>query len=559
MREEYAQFLEHIPHVKRLSQLYTSYKRDNNLMDYDDLILLFRRLLEENGQVREELSLQYRYVMVDEYQDTNAVQADIVKYLASGHRNVMVVGDDSQSIYSFRGANYKNMFDFPKRFPGTKIIKLEQNYRSTQPILSFTNAIMSHAQETYTKCLFTQRLRGALPKVLDTSTEPEQAMAVCRSIKEEVGQGKSLRDMAILFRAAYHSFELEMELAKQGIPFVKYGGFKFMESAHIKDLLAHLRVVANRYDTVSWGRILRLVRNIGQGKSQAIIRWIKDGGVLPWQVSEWPGAGKGDNGLGALSHVLGKLCHKEISPDRAVDLAIDYYEPILQSKYDDFPRRERDLRQLVSMAGRYKGLRSFLDDVVLDPPTSLVDLRPKKDGDYLTLSTVHSAKGLEWQVVHIIWVVDGYFPSSRAYSNEESLEEERRLMYVAATRAKDRLVLYYPGRESRPVWSDYGGAGAGYRGGLSSFISALPRDVFDSGSTALFNRHRGTEPAYQEAAYPVQHKRRAEGFRPGDRVNHPAFGRGVISKFLGKEKVEVLFREAGRKLLHLEHTTLEKV
>jgi DNA helicase-2/ATP-dependent DNA helicase PcrA len=246
-------------------------------------------------------------------------------------------------------------------------------------------------------------------------------------------------------------------------------------------------------------------------------------------------------------------------PDRAVELSMDYYEPILQGKYDDFPRRERDLHQLVSMAGRYKRIRGFLDDVVLDPPTSLADLRPKKTEDYLTLSTVHSAKGLEWQVVHIIWVMDGYFPSSKAYSNEESLEEERRLMYVATTRAKDRLVLYYPSRESRPVWSDHGGTYAGYRGGLSSFIRALPHDVFDHGSTELFKRNRGMEPTYREAALETEDVCHKASLRPGDRVNHPAFGRGVISKFIGKEKVEVLFRKVGKKLLHLEYTTLEKM
>ena len=200
---------------------------------------------QQTREVRRELSRQYGYIMVDEYQDTNAIQADIVHQLAGAHRNIMVVGDDSQSIYSFRGANYRNMFEFPERFPDVKIIKLEENYRSTQPILDFTNAIMARASEKYTKCLFTRKAGGETPSVIDTRTEPEQALFVCRHVKETLAQGRALGELAVLFRAAYHSFELELELTRQGIPYVKYGGFKFMESAHIKDFLAHLRAIIN--------------------------------------------------------------------------------------------------------------------------------------------------------------------------------------------------------------------------------------------------------------------------------------------------------------------------
>ncbi|MDY7037917.1 MAG: ATP-dependent helicase, partial [Thermodesulfobacteriota bacterium] len=290
MGEEYAQFIEYIPQVSSLYQLYGGYKKNNQLMDYDDLILFLRKLLAENEPIRRELNDQYHYILVDEYQDTNAIQADIVKWLAFNHRNIMVVGDDSQSIYSFRGADYKNMFDFPVLFPDAQIIKLEENYRSTQPILSLTNAIMHQARNKYTKCLYTKRSDGEIPKVIDARTEPEQAMFICQSVKDQIDQGRSLKDMAILFRSAYHSFELEVELARQGIPYVKYGGFKFMESAHIKDLLAHLRVVVNKDDTISWGRILRLIKNIGQRKSQAIIKWMKTNQCLPFQMAEWPEA-----------------------------------------------------------------------------------------------------------------------------------------------------------------------------------------------------------------------------------------------------------------------------
>jgi DNA helicase-2/ATP-dependent DNA helicase PcrA len=557
MEEEYSQFLEHVSQVEKLKEAYREYKKENQLMDYDDLIVLFRRILLEREEIRTLLSEQYRYVMVDEYQDTNAIQSDIIKWLACGHRNVMVVGDDAQSIYSFRGANFKNMFEFPKVFSDAKIIRLEQNYRSTQPILNLTNALMEQAEEKYTKCLFTERQGGERPTVVDARTEPEQAMFVCRVIKEQLQRGRTLKDIAVLFRAAYHSFELEVELARQGIPFVKYGGFKFMESAHIKDLLAHLRVITNRDDSVSWGRILRLIKNIGPGRSQAIVNWMRENRMAATQVQEWPGAGKTDNGLKSLGELLVKLASKDLKPERAVELAIQYYEPILKEKFDDFPRRQKDLEQLLPMASRYQKLRSFLDDLALEPPSSLADMTPEQRGDCLTLSTVHSAKGLEWSVVFIIWATEGYFPSARSSQNEEGLEEERRLMYVAATRAKDHLILCYPGQETGYGWSS--GYNTASRG-LSSFIQALPQGLFEFRSMGAAEKVRWPSIA---ASAPYKAKEPLPefpaGLRAGDRVKHPAFGHGVISKRVDKEKVEVLFRDFGRKLLHLGYTSLEKI
>jgi DNA helicase-2/ATP-dependent DNA helicase PcrA len=528
-------------------------------MDYDDLLIFFRQILSKNRELRGKLGQQYSHVMVDEYQDTNGIQADIVRWLASDHKNIMVVGDDSQSVYSFRGANYKNMFEFPQLFENTKIIKLEENYRSTQPILSFTNSLMDQAAEKYTKCLFTKREGGSLPKVINVKTDPEQARFIYQSISEFLNQGISLKEMAVLFRAAYHSFELELALTREGIPFVKYGGFKFMESAHIKDLLAHLRVVLNINDSVSWGRILRLIKNIGQRKSESIIRWMQNEKKLPWMIHEWPGTGKNNDGLNALSRLLKEISAEDIMPDKAVQLVNTYYDPILKERFDDFPRRQKDLDQLVIMAGREKKLKTFLDDLMLDPPTSNSDILSEQREDFLTLSTVHSAKGLEWSVVFIIWVMDGYFPSSKSHANLAAIEEERRLMYVAATRAKDQLILCYPGQEELPIWQL---AEIGYRQGLSSLIQTLPGNVMEhiSPDSTIKNHYQ-------------QQKRRLPVHRPsgltkpkdpsklntGDRVRHPAFGMGVISRFISKEKVEVLFRDVGRKLLHLEYTTLEKV
>ena len=566
---EYPQFIAFSPYVKELSRLYTSYKKKNRLMDYDDLILNLRALLVEDLEVRKRLAEQYQYIMVDEYQDTNRIQAQIVKWLGHEHRNIMVVGDDSQAIYSFRGADYRNMFDFPKEFPDAKIIRLEENYRSTQPILDFTNAIMERAQERYTKCLFTKREGGRPPRVVDTRTEPEQALFVCRTIQEMLNRGRRLRDVAVLFRAAYHSFELELELTRAGIRYVKYGGFRFMESAHIKDLLAYFRAVLNRDDAVSWGRILRLIPGIGRAKSHSIIEWMRGQDIPPSRLGEWPGRlpGRSREAFLGLARLLSGLCTKSIEPREAVELAMSYYVPFLEEMYDDHPRRRKDLEQLAAMASRYKGLRRFVDELVLEPPTSSADIALEASDDFLTLSTVHSAKGLEWPVVFIIWVMEGRFPSARALGDPLAVEEERRLMYVAATRAKDELILCYPGQEQARPWQSEGLFFGGRENGLSSFVSGLPGTVVsyeNSGGMVLNNwgdrgensSGAGVEEMEQDED-PVLGT--GSGLKAGDKVEHPAFGVGVVSRVVEGEKVEVLFRDAGRKLLHLAYTTLIKV
>jgi DNA helicase-2/ATP-dependent DNA helicase PcrA len=557
METEYPQFLPVLPQIEYLFDAYKGYKRKNNLMDFDDLIIFLRQLLRENEEIRRSLSNRYKYIMVDEYQDTNTIQADIIKYLGSYHKNIMVVGDDSQSIYSFRGANFKNMFDFPANFPEAKVIKLEENYRSTQPILNMTNALMNQARQKYTKCLFTRKKGNELPIAVDTGTERDQAVYVCRTIETLLDQGRSLKDMAVLFRAGYHSFELEIELVRRGIPFAKFGGFKFMESAHIKDLLAHLRVILNMGDILSWGRLLRLIKNIGPGKSQAITDWMKREDMLPFKVNEWPGGNKHRDELNKLANLFGSLSRPDLSPKKAVELAIDYYSPFLEEKFDDFPRRKQELEQLISMAVRYKSLRSLLDDLSLEPPSSSSDIRPLDRSDYLTLSTVHSAKGLEWGIVFIIWLVDGRFPPGRSFRNSEGIEEELRLLYVATTRAKDKLIMVYPSQE---LSYNNGGWNDNYQGGLTSFISALPHDVIDYHSSAPSYTQPGK--TLNTGSFTRTLKESAEGsssLKQGDKITHPAFGPGVIARFLGEEKVEVIFRDWGLKLLHLGYTTLEKI
>ena len=274
LARDYPQFLDHRDRLAKMAAAYQDEKRRHALLDYDDLLLEGRRLLTEHDDLRQHLSRRFQYLMVDEYQDTNRLQAELVRLLASTHQNVMAVGDDSQSIYSFRGANFRNIMDFPDLFPGTRIIKLEENYRSTQPILDLANEIIASARDKYTKCLFTRRADGVRPRLFRAASENEQSRLVVAQVQALQEEGTPLNQIAVLIRAGYHSFDLEIELVRSGIPFMKFGGFKFMESAHIKDLLAHLRVVANPTDTMSWNRVLLLVPGVGAKPATSLMpRW----------------------------------------------------------------------------------------------------------------------------------------------------------------------------------------------------------------------------------------------------------------------------------------------
>jgi DNA helicase-2/ATP-dependent DNA helicase PcrA len=438
---DYPQFLAQLPHLERLLVAYQEEKARLGLMDYDDLLLHGRRLLAEHEAVRRQLSERYRYVMVDEYQDTNRVQAELVQLLAYTHKNVMAVGDDCQSIYSFRGADFRNIMDFPRLFPGTRIIKLEENYRSTQPILDVANTIIAGAREKYTKCLFSRRREGPRPVLCQTGSENEQSRLVVAQVQELRHQGLPLSRMAVLFRAAFHSFDLEIELVRAGIPFMKFGGFKFLESAHIKDLLAYLRVVANPRDKLSWNRLLLLLPGIGrQTAAKFTDRMGPDftlDDALTWLT------GRRQAPLKELAATLESLSAPGQTLISRLNLALAHYEPLMRGRFDDFPKRLRDLEHLITLAARYQELTAFLNDLTLDPPAGLADVTAPTH-DYLTLSTIHSAKGLEWEAVFIIWAADGRFPAYYALDNPEEEEEERRLMYVAATRAKDRLFILYP-------------------------------------------------------------------------------------------------------------------
>ena len=371
------------------------------------------------------------------------------------------------------------MLEFPDLFPGAKIIKLEENFRSTQPILDLANTIISEATEGYAKQLFSQTSEGPLPLHINASDENEQSRFVVQRIQELQEEGIPYHEMAVLFRAGSHSFDLEIELGRYGIPFRKFGGIKFAESAHIKDVLAFLRVIVNPADTISWFRMLKLVDHIGDATVQQILDFLdiekkafrtpraKEG--LFKKLKQFPSKASYKDQLIRLAHVLQNAF--EAKTVRAQMTAIAYfYRPILQARFDDHPRRQRELEHLLSIAKRYKSAEELLADVALDPTEMALAEAQARGQGFVTLSTVHSAKGLEWHTLFLIWMVDGWFPSSRAYEAFADLEEERRLMYVAATRAKHHLYFISP-------TSPYETAGTSSYGSVSRFLEPIPETL----------------------------------------------------------------------------------
>lgn len=441
---EYAHFVDYRAELAALQKAYEATKRQRQLVDYDDLLLRLRELLAVDEPARRMISGTWRYILVDEYQDTNRLQAEVVRHLAATHENVMVVGDDSQSIYSFRGATFRNIMEFPDQFPGTRIFKLEENYRSTQSVLALANAIIEGATDKYSKTLFTHQQQGERPALVQTVGENPQSRFVAQKILELREEGVPLENMAVLFRSSFHAFDLEVELVKNGIPFLKRGGFKFIETAHVKDLVAHARIVHNPLDTVSWNRVLQLVDGVGQKRAKDLIAQLVEA-EASYEVLR-QGGGRAALGLCHLAEALEAASQVEdASPPDQLQRLLNYYYPILKEQYDDYPKRIRDLEHLMVMAERYANLEEFLADLTLEPPeTSVTEVDASDRDERLVLSTIHSAKGLEWHCVFVLWLVDGRFPSTYAFQDEDGLEEERRLLYVAVTRAKRLLYLTFP-------------------------------------------------------------------------------------------------------------------
>jgi DNA helicase-2/ATP-dependent DNA helicase PcrA len=453
LSQSYPEFVDERSALEKLLKSFEEYKHSRHMLTYDDLLVRLRDALEANSELRAQLSQQYRYIMVDEYQDTNKLQAQIVRLMTSTHDNVAVVGDEFQSIYSFRGATHRNMLDFPKLFPSAQIIKLEQNFRSTQPILDVANSLIAEVKEGFKKRLFTRIEGGVAPVVVSTRDENEQSRFVAERITELRAEGVALNDIAVLFRSSSHSFDLEIELAKHGIPFRKFGGIRFAESAHIKDALAFLRVTAKTSDTLSWFRALKLIDHVGDATVYQILdhlgverrefRSARTREALFKKLLRFPARATYKAQLTRLGRVLVNVLESK-SPGDQLATVLRFYRPLLKTKYDDSTRRARDLDHLQAIAKRYKTTAKLLEDVALDPSDATRDNSSARRSGFVTLSTVHSAKGLEWDSLFVIWMTDGWFPSNRFQDEFDDLEEERRLLYVATTRAKRNLHYVYP-------------------------------------------------------------------------------------------------------------------
>jgi DNA helicase-2/ATP-dependent DNA helicase PcrA len=444
--------------LRELFRAYVIAKQRNNVLDYDDLLLYWRQMMEEPA-LATEVRARFDHVLIDEYQDTNALQAAILLSMKPDGDGLAVVGDDAQSIYSFRAATVRNILDFPKHFsPSARVIKLEQNYRSTQPILDASNAVIGLAAEGHSKRLFSTKLSGEKPQLISAFDESAQVEYVIDRVLEHREAGIDLKRQAILFRATHHSAELEVELVRRNIPFVKYGGLKFLEAAHVKDVLCALRWAENPRDAVAGFRLLQLLPGIGPSavgnvigrlsESNFTLKALRDLNVPPTAAPHWS----------EFCDCMAELGDSATPWIGQVGLVRRWYQPHLERLYDHSIARVGDLEKLEQIAAGYATRERFLTELTLDPPeaTGGEAGAPLLDEDYLILSTIHSAKGQEWDAVFILNVTDGCIPSDMATGSPEQIEEERRVLGVAMTRAKLHLDLIQPLRFFRSQQRRYG-------------------------------------------------------------------------------------------------------
>ena len=475
--------------LKALFRAYVAEKHKQCVLDYDDLLLFWSHMLDDPVLARE-LGTRFQHVLVDEYQDTNRLQAKLLRALKPDGRGLAVVGDDAQAIYAFRAAEVRNILDFPSQFaPAAAVLTLQRNYRSNQPILQACNAVIAQARERFAKTLWSDRIVGTAPQLVSVGDEADQATWVANQVLLQREAGLALKRQAALFRTSHHSAALELELLRRNIPYLKFGGLKFLEAAHVKDLLSLLRWSQNPRSQMSGFRVAQLVQGLGQASARRLVGALAQaadpaealsafkpphGATAPWQ---------------ALHDCLQAMHHAPWPGP--LDLALQWYLPQLQRLYEDAAVRRTDLEQLARLAQGHASREAFLAELTLDPPEATSDEAeaPHLDEDYLILSTIHSAKGQEWAAVYVLNVVDGCMPADMAAGSAEELEEERRLLYVAMTRAQHHLQLLVPqrfyvtqqaARGDRHVW-----------GGLSRFI---PPQV-----ASLFERVYASQPGYGEA------------------------------------------------------------
>lgn len=573
LRREAFHLLPHAEALSALGEAYTAYRRAHSLLDYDDLLFELERLLRTNASAASFLRRRFSHVMVDEYQDTNLVQARIVRLLATsedgGVGNIMAVGDDAQSIYAFRGANVRNILDFESLFPGARIIKLEENYRSTQEVLHVANALLEGATDGFHKQLFTMREGGSPVRLVSPISDFSQAELVARRIAELL-QEHLPHEIAVLFRAGFHSYQLEMALNRAGIAFRKFGGLRYTEAAHVKDVIAFARLCLNPLDMPAFQRIAALHSGIGPKTAHKLyaVATAHDPKATEKAFARYPD-------FLADMRFLDETRARPVSPADHLQAIVDHYKPKLENIYpDDWPRRQQGLEEIVQMAAGYQGLDVFLADLALESPEE----DDSAEG-CITLSTVHSAKGLEWNAVLIIDLVEDRFPSRHAAARAEEFEEERRLLYVACTRARHQLDLYAP--TSIYSRADQGTVFAS----RSPFLRELPARLFEEwtegyggvmqqkSATASLRAPRLLPPPVPPAslagrggdspfppAIPAREmaaKQDLNSPRLGF-CQHKIFGRGKMVKFLPPDKYQVNFPGFGLKVIMADFLRMEE-
>lgn len=438
---------DHISAINTIHRAYERYKKVSNLMDYDDLMIVLRDSLRDNEYFRQKLQSTIKHILVDEYQDTNNAQREIVEHLAGDNGRVTVVGDDCQSIYAFRGANFENILRFPQNFPNCGVVKIEENYRSEQGILDFINDVISHAQIGFQKRLFTRRHTGKKPTIKRFADGQDEAEYIVDKLLEIRNNEMDYSDFAVLTRASWHSNFVQIELTKRQIPYIVVGGIKFSEKRHIKDIIAFIKIILNPLDAVSWHRVLQLIEGVGKIRAKEIVDAIhKNSGKIDFSSFS---VRKYYNDLQQLEGFLNKCINSSMPIPQMVQEIIDFYAPILQQVEDDYQVRMKDLEVLAVIAGKYGDMERFVTEFTLDPPSNRYQDRttPMTEPDErpVIVSTIHSAKGLEWHTVFLPYALDGLMPSVKNISNVEELEEERRIFYVASSRAKVNLFITMPG------------------------------------------------------------------------------------------------------------------
>jgi DNA helicase-2/ATP-dependent DNA helicase PcrA len=445
--------------IKRVDFVYMERKKERNVMDYDDLLLNWKRLLIEKPDIANVYAEQFQHILVDEYQDTNKLQAELIDLLAVKHKNVMVVGDDAQSIFAWRGAEFTNIYEFPKRYPNAEIYKLEMNYRSTPEILGLANVSISNNRKQFPKTLeAVKRSKDWKPALVPCSDVEQQSAFVASRILELRDEGTSLEEIAVLYRSHYHSIELQLELTRRNIPYRVQSGVRFFEQAHIKDVISYLRIICNPRDELAWKRILKMIPSVGNQTANKIYESLaysenpfalvkkEDFKYQPRSKGNW------QNFVGLLEKITSD--DNRNRPAKQIELILtNGYEQYLEENYENAEARLEDLKGLAMYAAKYDSTEDFLSELALlsterfKEPTGIVGedvIQGGEEDELLTLTSVHQAKGLEWKAVFMIWAAEGKFPSPRSLKEIDSEEEERRLWYVALTRAQDELYLTYP-------------------------------------------------------------------------------------------------------------------